>query len=104
MTDLIAEAWRMPDASVRFARGTSSVWTPAHLVPLRTLVRRKHHAELAAVHAALYERFNQTSEDYLNVFRAAAEMAVMEQVGRGTLSVADRQLLRQLWEALLAAS
>jgi hypothetical protein len=38
------------------------------LVPLRTLVREKHHAELATVHEALYERFNQTSDDYRNVF------------------------------------
>lgn len=93
----------MPDAAVRFARGVSHVSTPDHLVPLRTLVRTKHSAELASVHAALYERFDRTSEDYLNVFRASAEMAVMERVGRDSLTPDDRRLLRQLWETLLHA-
>jgi len=37
------------------------------------------------------------------VFRAAAEMAVMEQVGHQELPLEDRNLLLQLWRALLAA-
>ncbi|WP_309117559.1 hypothetical protein [Saccharothrix sp.] len=103
MADLIDEARRMPDAAIRFAQGVSMVRTPDHLVPLRTLVRERHAATLGAVHTALYERFDRTRDDYLNVFRAAAEIAVMEQVGAFTLPVADRRLLRELWEALLHA-
>jgi hypothetical protein len=93
----------MPDAAIRLARGVSEVRTPEHLIPLRTQVRERHGARLQAVHAALYERFDRTGDDYLNVFRAAAEMAVMEQVGAGSLSSADRRTLRQLWEDLLTA-
>lgn len=63
MTDLLDEARRMPDAAIRFARGVSEVRTPEHLVPLRTRVRARHGAELATVHAALYERFDRTGED-----------------------------------------
>ena len=103
VNDLVSEALRMPDAAVQFARGVSEVRTPQHLIPLRTFVREQHGNSLAAVHAALYERFDRTSDDYLNVFRAAAEMAVMERVGRDELPVDDRRLLRQLWEALLSA-
>jgi hypothetical protein len=40
----------------------------------------------------------------MGVFRAAAEMAVMEQVGRRQLPPDDRGLLRQLWMALLVAT
>lgn len=103
MADLVVEARSMPDAAVRFARGVSIVQTPAHLVALRTFVRERHASELASVQAALYTRFNGTSEDYLNVFRAAAEMAVMEQVARTDLPLTDRRTLRELWEVLLAA-
>jgi hypothetical protein len=39
----------------------------------------------------------------MGVFRAAAEMAVMEHVGRQELTQ-DRGLLSQLWMALLAAT
>lgn len=84
----------MPDAAVRLARGVSEVRTPQHLVPLRTQVRQELGTELAAVHTTLSERLNRTSEDYLNVFRAAAEMAVMEQAGRETLPLTDRRVLR----------
>ncbi|MBN3507683.1 hypothetical protein JYB55_02380 [Mycolicibacterium septicum] len=104
MVDLIAEASQMPDAAIRFARGVSQVWTPEHLVPLRTIVRKRHSGELGAVHAALDDRFNDRNADWMGVFRAAAEMAVMEQVGRKELSPQDRALLRQLWTALLAAT
>lgn len=103
MTDLIAEAGRMPEGSIRFARGVSKVWTPDHLVPLRTRVRDQHRGELLAVHAALAERFGHTSADYLNVFRAAGEMAVMERVGRNELPAEDRNVLRKLWVDLLNA-
>jgi hypothetical protein len=39
----------------------------------------------------------------LNVFRAAAEMAVMDRVGRDELPMEDRRPLRQLWDDLLNA-
>lgn len=101
MTDLLDEARRMPDAAISFARQLAYVHTPDHLVPLRTLVREQHGPQLAAVHRELYERFDRTGDDFLNVFRAAAEMAVMEQVGREQLRPEDRATLRDLWEALL---
>ena len=104
MADLISEASQMPDAAIRFARGVSEVWTPKHLVPLRTNVRQQHAGQLRAVHAALDERFNQPTADWMGVFRAAAEMAVMEDVGRKQLTQKDRGLLRQLWTALLTAT
>jgi hypothetical protein len=104
MHDLVAEAAQMPDAAVRFAQGVGQVWTPNHLVPLRTSVRDHHGAQLRAVHAALDERFNQPNANWIGVFRAAAEMAVMEHVGREELDDEDRGLLRQLWTALLAAT
>jgi hypothetical protein len=50
MGDLISEAAQMPDAAVRFARGVDRVWTPEHLVPLRTIVRQRHGAQLRAFH------------------------------------------------------
>lgn len=101
MTDLLDEARQMPDAAKRFARGVSSVHTPDHLVPLRTMVRERHRAELLAVHAALEERFDRTSDDFLNVFRAASEMALMEAVARDQLPPNDRAALRDLWQTLL---
>jgi hypothetical protein len=102
--DLIAEAERMPDAAVRFARGLAQVWTPEHLIPLRTRVREKHTAELHSLFAAIDERFGTSgaTTDYVNAFYAAGEMAVMERVGRDELSDTDRQALRNLWETLLA--
>ena len=63
-------------------------------------MREQHGYSLAAVQAALHERFDRTSGDYLNVFRVAAEMAVMERVARDELPMEDRRLLRQFWEAL----
>lgn len=85
-------------------RGVSEVWTPERLIPLRTRVREKHAAELHALFAAIDERFGTTgaSTDYVNVFYAAGEMAVMEHVGRDGLPDADRATLRNLWETLLA--
>jgi hypothetical protein len=104
MADLISEAAQMPDAAVGFARGVGQVWTPEHLVPLRTSVRQHHRAQLHAVHAALDQRFKEPNADWMGVFRAAAEMAVMEQVGRQKLTPKDRGLMRQLWTALLTAT
>jgi hypothetical protein len=101
--ELLREAKRMPDAAIDFARGVSTVRTPEHLVPLRERVRSEHLRLLRSVHAALYERF-RTTGDYINVFYAAAEMAVMEQIGRNELPVDDRRTLRRLWEDLLAAA
>jgi len=42
-------------------------------------------------------------DDYVNVFYAASEMALMAWVGREELADADVLLLRQLWDDLLAA-
>lgn len=96
----------MPAASVRFARGVSEVRVPAHLVPLRERVRRDHPGDLRAVHAAIEQRFGTTGarDDYVNVFYAASEMALMARVGRESLSAEDRRTLRRLWEDLLAAA
>jgi hypothetical protein len=104
MRDLDLEAAQMPDAAIRFARGVDRVWTPEHLVPLRTTVRQRHGAQLRAVFDALDQRFNEPNADRMGVFRAAAEMAVMEQVGGQELKPEDRGLLRQLWTALLHAA
>lgn len=103
MNDLLDEAKRMPDAAIRFAQGISWVKTPEHLVPLRDLIRSKHRGDLAVLHGALSDRF-QTAADYINVFYAASEMALMERVGRNELLSTDRRALRQLWESLLRAS
>jgi hypothetical protein len=35
----------MPNASIRFARGVSEVWTPEHLIPLRDAVREHRRGE-----------------------------------------------------------
>lgn len=95
----------MTGASVRFARAVDYVQTPQQLVPLRTHVRGKHAAALTQLHSAINDRFGTTgaSDDYVNVFYAASEMALMEVVGRDTLSSQDRRALRELWEALLRA-
>ncbi len=96
----------MPGASVRFARGVSQVWTPEHLIPLRERVRTEHKARLLEVHEAINQRFATTgaSDDYVNVFYAASEMALMEWIGRNELPDSDRALLRQLWNDLLGAT
>jgi hypothetical protein len=104
MGDLVSEAAQMPDAARRFARGVDRMWTPEHLVPLRTTVRQRHGAQLRSVHAALDQRFNEPNANWMGVFRAAAEMAVIEQVGRRELKPEDRGLVRQLWTALLHAT
>ena len=94
----------MTDTAISFARGVSQVRTPEHLVPLRDEVRTKHRAQLNTVFAALDNRFKQPTAAWMGCFRAAAEMAVMEQVGRQQLQPSDRRLLRQLWDALLTAN
>ncbi|MDP1850772.1 MAG: hypothetical protein Q8K79_23475 [Solirubrobacteraceae bacterium] len=106
MQQLLEEAGRLPDAAVRFARGISQVWTPGHLVPLRGRVRTDHRSDLLAVHEAINQRFGTTgaTSDYVNVFYAASEMAVMAEVGGHELSGEDKRLLRRLWEDLLAAT
>jgi hypothetical protein len=94
----------MPPGSVIFARAIDHVWTPEHLVPLRERVRRENGAELGALRAAIDERLGAPNK-YAGVFYAAAEMALMAEVGRDELlSQADRRLLRQLWEDLLDAT
>lgn len=105
MHNLLTEAARMPAGSVGFARGVGEVRTPDHLVPLRDRVRTQHGGDLRRVHAAIEQRFGTTgaTDDYINVFYAASEMAVMVEVGREELPADDRQLLRQLWDRLLAA-
>jgi hypothetical protein len=72
--------------------------TPTQLVPLRERVRKQHRAQLLQVHEAINERFGTTgaSADYVNVFYAASQMALMEWVGRKEFSAPDRARLRQL--------
>jgi hypothetical protein len=105
VNDLIDEARRMPDASVRFAREVYEVQTPKHLIPLRKHVRSHFSGALQQIETAIDKRFGTTgaSTDYINVFYAAGEMALMEQVSRKSLSSTHRQTLRSLWENLLAA-
>ncbi len=81
----------MPPASLLFAHGVSQVRTPDHLVPLRERVRNDHGAELGRLHAEINERFGTTgaTDDYVNVFYAASEMALMEWVGRNELPAGD---------------
>jgi hypothetical protein len=57
--------------------------------------------EFAALTTALDKRFNRPDADWMGVFRAAAEMALMAQVGTDLRPV-DRTRLRELWDALLA--
>jgi hypothetical protein len=105
VNELLNEARRMPDASIRLAKDVSYVQTRQHLIQFRTDVRTKHRASLLALHAAINERFGTTgaASDYVNVFYAASEMALMERVGRDSLSPVDRRTLRRLWEHLLHA-
>src|SRR6266508_3871265 len=105
VSQLLQEAGRMPDAAIRFARDISQVWTPEHLLPLRENVRTNHRGQFAQLQVAINDRFGTTgaSDDYVNVFYAAGEMALMEHVGRPTLAPDDRRTLRRLWEHLLQA-
>lgn len=75
------------------------------LVPLRDRIRKHNGGQLRALHAAIDERFGTTgaSDDYVNVFYAASEMALMEELGRTELSAGQRQSLRMLWTDLLSA-
>jgi hypothetical protein len=106
VNDLAEEALMMPDASIRFARGVSEVRTPEHLIDLRTRIRSDHRGALLRIHAAINERFGTmgATDEYVNVFYAASEMALMESVAGKELAAEDRVTLRRLWEALLAAS
>jgi hypothetical protein len=106
VNDLLSEAQRLPEASIKFARGVSHVRTPEHLIPLRTEVRETHRGQLLQLHEQINRRFGTTgaSDDYVNVFYAASEMALMEWVGRKELPDSDRRSLRNLWEALLYAT
>lgn len=105
MPDLLAETRRMSNRSIAFARGVSQVWTPDHLVPLRDQVRKDHRGDLLRVHHEINLRFGTTgaTTDFVNVFYAASEMALMAEVGGDDLSDEDRQTLRRLWNDLLAA-
>src|SRR4051812_23141446 len=105
MHDLLDEARRMPDAAIRFPRDVSEVRTPAHLVRLRERVRQQHVAQLVELHRAIDERFGTTGarDDFVNVFYAASEMALMANVAGDELPASDRSLLRQLWTDLLNA-
>lgn len=67
MTNLMSEAAQMLDA-VRLARGVGQVWTPEHLVPLRTNVRQHHAAQLRAVHGALDQGFKEPNADWWAYF------------------------------------
>jgi hypothetical protein len=102
--NLIAEAAQMPDAAITFIqRYVGFVQTPEHLLPLRRDVRENHRSKLNAVFSALHQRFNQPNAVWFGVFQAAAEMAVMVEVAGESLPMADRRVLRDLWERLLGA-
>lgn len=101
--DLVAEAGRMPDAAIAYVRGVPWVKTPEEFVPLRESVRTNHKAEFATLTAALDKRFNQPNAVWMGAFRAAAEMALMAEVGGNDLKPADRRRLRELWDTLLQA-
>jgi hypothetical protein len=99
--ELLDEARRMPQAAIELAREMPKLSPPEHLVALDERVRSDHRALIRSVHAALYERFH-TVGDYINVFYAAADLAVMERVAREELSSEDRRTLRHWWETLLS--
>jgi hypothetical protein len=99
LQDLVAEAGRMPDGAISFARGTS-VMTPKDYIPLRDLVRTKHRREFGALTVALDKRFGQPTASWMGCFYAAAEMALMAAVGTD-LKPVDRTRLRELWTVLL---
>lgn len=102
--DLIAEAGQMPDASIEFVRrNVGWVTTPEHLIPLRTEVRENHGAKLGAVFEALRQRFGRSDTEWFGAFQAAAEHAVMVEVGGDRLTPGDKRVLRDLWEHLLHA-
>jgi len=104
---LLDEAQRMPDASIRLARDASYVVeTPRHLLDLRTRIRIEHRGQLLALHWQINRRFRTTAaqNNYVNVFYAASEMALMEAIGRNELSQDDCMTLRRLWNALLSAT
>jgi hypothetical protein len=104
---LLDEARRIPDASIRVARDVSYVLAtpPHHLLDLRARVRTEHRGELLALHWQIKKRFGTpVQNDYVNVFYAASEMALMEAIGRNELSQDDCTTLRRLWNALLNAA
>lgn len=95
----------MPQAAVSFAKQVSWVKVPDHLLPLRAQVLSKHRGQLRRLHSELERRFGTTgaTDDYVNVFYAASEQALMEYIGGSSLSSGDRHALRRLWNDLLAA-
>lgn len=103
--DLVTEAQRMSEASARYARGLGWVRVPEHLTALREHVLKSHRSDFARIQGAINDRFGTTgsSDNYINAFYAAAEMALMERVARDELSTDDRRTLRSLWERLLTA-
>ncbi|MGV0738223.1 hypothetical protein ABQF35_14315 [Mycobacterium syngnathidarum] len=102
--DLIAEAQQMPDAAIEFVRkNVGWVKTPEHLIPLRDEVRENHGGKLVAVFEALKKRFGTSDTEWFGVFQAAAEHALMVEVGGEHLPPGDKQELRDLWEHLLQA-
>jgi len=95
----------MSEASARYARGLGWVRVPEHLTALREHVLKSHRSDFARIQGAINDRFGTTgsSDNYINAFYAAAEMALMERVARDELSTDDRRTLRSLWERLLTA-
>ncbi|MBU8824133.1 hypothetical protein [Mycolicibacterium goodii] len=101
---MIAEVELMPDAAIEFVRkNVGWVVTPEHLIPLRTEVREHHGGKLVAVFEALKKRFGRSDTEWFGAFQAAAEHAVMVEVGGDTLTASDKRVLRDLWEHLLRA-
>ncbi len=99
--DVIAEASMMPETAVAFIKkNVGQVWTPEHLIPLRDEVRENHGAKLGAVFDVLSNRFDRNA-NWFGAFQAAAEMAVIVEVGGNALPAKDRAIPRNLWEHLL---
>jgi hypothetical protein len=98
---VLDEAANMPAAAALYADEVGLVRTPEEYVPLRDSVRVNHRGEFAAITAALDQRFNYADGPWMGAMRAAAEMALMAEVGTD-LKPVDRQRLRELWDTLLA--
>jgi hypothetical protein len=101
MPTLLEEVAQMPDAAILFASGTGWADPPKEFNALRAKVETEHAAQIQELFAALDKRFSQVSGGTMNIFRGAAFMALMAQVGTDLQQV-DRQRLRELWDTLLS--
>ena len=101
MPTLLEELLQMPDAAVSFASGTSWAAPPKEFDALREKVETEHTVQVEALFEALDTRFPHVAPGTMNIFRGAAFMALMAQVG-SDLQPGDRARLRDLWDTLLS--